>query len=514
MKLDSAMQEGAASAVPSAAPGAVLLAFRDVRKDFPGVRALKGVSFDVRAGEVHALLGENGAGKSTVVNLIGGVFAPDAGQILLDGEPVHLRAPRDSLHRGVAIIHQELTLLPDVSVAENVFVGRLPRRALIGVDQRRMRAGAREVLDRVGLHVDPDVAVRDLSTGEQQQVEIARAIAMGPRLLVMDEPTSALSEHEVEQLFAVVRRLRDEGLGIMFISHRLAEVRAITDRVTVLRDGEVVLSSRTSELRGQALAEAMVGRCVEEVGRARNTLGEPALVLQGVSTDQVDDVDLTVRHGEVVGLAGAMGAGKTELLRAIAGVDRIRAGHVELDGCPVRVDSPARGLEYGVFLVPEDRKQEGLILGMSVADNITLPYLRSLSRGPFVSRSAQSRVADDFIRRLGIKTPGSAQQIRKLSGGNQQKTVLARWLSMNPRVLLLDQPTRGLDIGAKEDVYAIVQELARNGVAVIFVATEIPELLRVCHRTCVMRDRRIVREFDETATESDIVLAAVGEEDR
>jgi ABC-type sugar transport system ATPase subunit len=326
----------------------------------------------------------------------------------------------------------------------------------------------------------------------------------------MDEPTSALSEQEVERLFTVVRRLREEGLGVIFISHRLGEVRELTDRVTVLRDGEVVLSHATTNLSSDELAEAMVGRRLDQTARRVRRRGEEVLLLRGVCTERVADIDLTIRRGEILGLAGTMGAGKTELLHAIAGLDRLIAGEIELGGYPVRMDSAARAVRYGVFLVPEDRKMEGLVFGMSIAENITLPYLRSLARGPFVSRAAQRRVAAELAERLGIRTPSVGQQVGKLSGGNQQKTVLARWLSMAPRVLLLDQPTRGLDIGAKEELYTLIQELAASGVAVIFVATELPELGRVCDRVAVMRDRTVVHVFEGSISEQELLLAAAG----
>jgi ABC-type sugar transport system ATPase subunit len=502
---------GAGEAPPARAADDPLLSLEGVTKRFPGTVALDGASFTLRAGEVHGLLGENGAGKSTVVNLIGGILRPDDGRILVRGTPVEFTRPRDSLAQGIALIHQELSLLEDLSVAENVFVGRLPRRGP-RVDWAALRRRTAGALDRIGLRVDPDCPVRLLSTGEQQQGEVAKALAREPDLLVMDEPTSALGEHDAQQLLDIVRKLAADGLAVLFISHRMAEIRAVTDRITVLRNGSVVLTRPTEGLSAGELAEAMMGRQVDTVRRGASAPGPPALVLRGVTTAEVADVDLEIRQGEIVGLAGAMGAGRTELMRAIYGADHLVRGELALGGQPVRVGSPADAVRLGIFLVPEDRKREGLILGMSAADNVALPYLGHLARAGLVSRPAQAAIVDRLVERLGIKVASLRQPVRELSGGNQQKIILARWLSMSPRVLLFDQPTRGLDLGAKEDVYRIAGDLAEAGVAVLFVATELPELLRVCDRIYVMRDRRVAAELRASeCTEHDLFLATAGE---
>lgn len=501
-----------ASAVHPASP---ILELNDVSKSFLGVRALLAVRLAIRRGEVHALVGENGAGKSTVVNLIGGVFQPDGGTIGFDGDVIRLRNPRDSLRRGIAIIHQESALVPGLSVAENVFLGRLPRRAGGLIDWVKLRRLTQKVLDQVGLDTDPAASVESLSIGGQQGVEIARAIGLKPKLLVMDEPTSALSENEVQRLFDVIRRLKTEGLTVVFISHHLEEIWQIADRVTVLRDGQVVLTRFAREVSAPELAVAMIGHAVAlDAGRRAHgsTTGEIVLETRGLSNGQLQDINLEVRTGEVVGIAGTLGSGRTELLRALYGADPVMRGEVFLRGRRILVDSPATALLYGISLVPEDRKFEALCLTMSLAENVTLPFLSRISRLGWVMRRAQAALVDRYIQRLKIKTPRRSQLVAYLSGGNQQKVVLARWLSMNPRVLLLDQPTRGVDIGAKEEIYRITRELAKSGTAVIFVATELSELIRVCDRIYVLRSGHIVREFDAAAcTEHDVFLASIGE---
>jgi ABC-type sugar transport system ATPase subunit len=486
-----------------------VLELRNVSKRFPGVRALTDVSLAVERGQVHALLGGNGAGKSTVVNLIGGVFHPDAGEILFDGAPVRFRDPRDAVAQGVAVIHQELTLVPGLSVAENLFLGRLPRRAGM-VDWRELRRGSREVLQRVGLDIDPSAHVGELPTGPQQQIEIARAIASHPKLLLMDEPTSALTTREVERLFEVIRLLRAEGLAVVFVSHRFDEVWQIADRITVLRDGRIVYSGgNVADVTRTQVVEFVVGHeLIEQGRRQRAATGEPFARVRGLSSDKLVEVELDVCPGEVIGIAGALGAGKSELLRALFGADDSARGEIEIDGQRVRLDSPVQAIKRGIFLVPEDRKRQGLVLGMSVADNITLPYLDTLSVAGLLSSRRQSEIVRRFVKRLAIMTPGLRQRVVYLSGGNQQKVVLARWMALRPRLLLLDEPTRGLDVGAKEEIYQVIEELTASGVAILFVATELPELLRVCDRVLVLRAGAVARKLDARGlSEKELFLA-------
>ncbi|HZD67651.1 MAG TPA: sugar ABC transporter ATP-binding protein [Actinomycetes bacterium] len=491
-----------------------ILDLKNVSKRFPGVVALDKVSIGIERGEIHALLGENGAGKSTIVNLIGGVLAADEGEIVFDGAAARFRDPRDSVRHGIAIIHQEPALLPSLSVAENVMIDHLPRRLGGLVDWPKLRRQAGEVLERVGLALDPDEPVERLATGARQQVEIAHAVAANPKLLVMDEPTSALTEQEVERIFEVIRNLRGDGLSVIFISHRFDEVWELSERLTVLRDGQVVFTRPAAETSHAEAAEAMVGRTISTAARrSRRKPGEEVLAVRGLVSDRLAGVDLRLRAGEVVGVGGALGAGKSELLRALFGVDdTVTGGEADIAGQPARIDSARAAMRHGIFFVPEDRKREGLVLSMSVADNITLPYLHAFSRGGLLSTRAQTSFADRFVERLRIKTPSARQRTINLSGGNQQKAVLARWLSLEPRVLLLDEPTRGLDVGAKEEVYELIAELAGNGVGILFVATEVPELLRICDRIYVMRDGRVAREFDaDRCSEQQIVLASHGD---
>jgi ribose transport system ATP-binding protein len=496
-------------------PAHPILELRNVSKAFPGVQALQRASFAVERGEVHALLGGNGAGKSTIVNIVAGHFAPDDGEVVIDGCPVRLHRPRDSIAQGISVIFQELFLVPDLSVAENIFLGRLPRRSWATVDWRELDKQAEIVLRRLGLAISPRAMVGELSTGVQQQVEIARAITAAPKILVMDEPTSALTAHEIDRLFEVVDTLKAQGITLIFISHNLDEVWRISDRMTVLRDGKVVLTCATGEMTPKRLAEAMVGHELRAgasvVHRER---GEAKLVLKGLTNRHLANVSLEVGRGEVVGLAGALGAGRSELLHAIFGLDALEAGEVFLEGRPCTAGSPRAAIRQGVYLVPEDRKTAGLILSMSVAENITLPYAGELSVLGFVSRKRRAEITGRYVDQLGIKTPSLRQRVLNLSGGNQQKVVLARWMSMKPEVLLLDQPTRGLDVHAKEEVYALMRRLAGQGVAILFAATELAELIQVCDRIYALRSGEIVREFPVAAacTEQQILLASIADD--
>ena len=497
-------------------PAPPILELRNISKTFPGVQALRQAALSVERGEVHALLGGNGAGKSTLVNIIAGRFPPDEGEILIDGQVVRLNQPRDSIAKGISVIYQELVLVPELSVAENIFLGRLPKNNGAMVDWRRLESQAADALGRLGLDISPGTMVSRLSTGAQQQVEIARAITANPKILVMDEPTSALTEHEVDRLFEVVRVLKAQGITVIFISHHLDEVWEITDRMTVLRDGTAVMTKPTFEVSAADLAEAIIGHEVQTVlARASRRRGEQALTLDQISNDRLRDVNLTLHKGEVVGLAGALGAGRTELLNAIYGIDPVQSGEIRLSGRPIAPAGPADAIREGIYLVPEDRKGAGLVLDMSVVDNITLPYLGDVSVAGFVARGRQAGVAGRLVDQLGIKTPGVRQRLVNLSGGNQQKVVLARWMSMEPKVLLLDQSTRGLDIQAKEEVYGLVRGLAERGVAILFAATELAEFIQLCDRLYVIRDGEIVREFQSAAacTEKEILLASIADDD-
>ena len=485
------MNQVAADATPA-------LELRRIRKSFPGVVALNEANLTVQQGEVHALLGGNGAGKSTMVGIVAGVLRPDDGEVRLYGVPVAFDNPRSALRQGVSVIYQELTQVPELSVAENILLGRLTRSSAGMIDWKNVRRIAAQALAELGLDLDTSVRLSSLPTGLRQQVEIARAITSQPKILILDEPTSALTKNEVENLFALLRRLKAQGRTIVYISHHLDEIFALTDRLTVLRDGRDVLTTASSAITSRDLAGAMVGQSLELARRRkRPTVGALRLAAQGLRTNRLSDVSLSVSAGEIVGLAGVLGAGRTELLRALAGADSLQAGAITVDGRQLKIRSPADAIKAGVVLVPEDRKTEGLILDMSVAANITLPFLERFSRWGFLARRARAALVSIMINRLGIRTPSQQQPTRKLSGGNQQKTILARWVSAEARILLLDQPLRGLDVLAKEEVYQKIEELAASGVSIVFAATELGELLNCCHRVLILRDGAIIETIED-----------------
>jgi ABC-type sugar transport system ATPase subunit len=495
-------------------PG-IIIEFKGICKRFPGVTALDDVSFSIKRGEIHALIGENGAGKSTLLRILAGVYRQDSGEILINGQPVSLNSPHDSLKYGIALIHQELNLVLPLCVAENIFLGQLPKRRLLGtIDWKRMYADASQFMSSIGVDIDPQVPVRYLSTGQRQQIEICRALASRPKILIMDEPTSALTEHEVEKLFSTIRSLRNEGITVIFISHILDEIREIAERLTVLRDGRFILTRELSEITPRELSEAMLGHTISEESQAYSAArGKRLLAVKNLtSAGKFQDVSFELFEGEIVGLAGLLGAGKTELLRALYGLDAFEAGEILFMEEKVRVGETKGAIRRGMFLVPEDRKDEGLVLAMSISENITLPYLSKLTNLGFVSERQKAEVSDEYIGKLSVRTPSRNQKVFLLSGGNQQKVVLARWLSMKPKILLLDQPTRGIDVGAKEEIHELMKQLAEEGVGIIFIATEIPELLKVCSRIFIMSNGKLIQEFNAaTCTEREILLSIVGE---
>jgi len=505
-----------------AEPTAPLLRIEGVSKGFPGVQALAEVSLDVRAGEVHALVGENGAGKSTLMKILSGVYAPDGGRISIDDRPAHIGSPLQAQHAGIAIIYQEFNLMPNLSVAANIYVGREPTR-LGMIDERRMHREARAILASLEQGLDTHTQVADLSVALQQMVEIAKALSLKARVLIMDEPTAALNERETEVLLRVIRRLRAQGLGVVFISHRLDEVLAVADRVSVLRDGRLVDTLPAAEVTKAGLIGRMVGRPLAEFypheGAAR---GAPVLEVrhvdhvvarQGAAPLRLRDISFVLHRGEVLGLAGLVGAGRTELARLLFGADPTTRGEILLDGKRARIASPADAIQLGIGLVPEDRKQQGLVLDLSVRENMTLPGLRRLSRGGFVSRARERVQVRRFVEALRIKTTGGEQPVVNLSGGNQQKVILARWLALQPRVLILDEPTRGIDVGAKAEIHALIGELAAGGAGVLVISSELPEVLNLADRVLVMWQGRVTGEFNRAeATQERIMAAATGEE--
>jgi ribose transport system ATP-binding protein len=488
-----------------------LLRVEELTKEFPGVLALDRVNFTLRRGEVLAVVGENGAGKSTLMKILAGVQTPDAGRILLDGQPVHVDSVRTALSLGIVLIHQELNLADNLDVGANIFLGREPQR-LGFIDRRKIERESQRVLDRIGLAVSPRTVVGTLSIGQRQMVEIAKALAVDARVLIMDEPTSSLSRHETDTLFRVIKSLRDRGVSVVYISHRLGEVREIADRVTVLRDGRNAGELSQDEIEESRMVSLMVGR--DASGFYRRTpskAGDALLEVKDFVVPQHPEhtLNFAVRHGEIVGVAGLVGAGRTELLQSLFGVTPALSGEILIDGEPVDVRSPMDAIAAGVALVPEDRKLQGLILEMTVQENVGLAGLRR-NRLPagFLNRERERRDAAEMIDKLRIRTPSASQTVQLLSGGNQQKTVLAKWLLLEPRVLLLDEPTRGVDVGAKEEIYRLMEQIAAQGAAILFVSSELQEVLALSDHVLVMHDGRIAAELPRDELSEETVMAA------
>ncbi len=503
----------------SHSPGAgeaPLLEVRNLTKRFAGVAALQEVSLSVSRGEVHAVIGENGAGKSTLMKILAGVQAADSGEIRIDGKTVRLGSVHQALDLGIALIHQELNLADNLNVGANIFLGREPRRMGF-IDFGKIQRESRQYLQMVGLDVSPATTVRHLTIGLQQLVEIAKALSVHARVLIMDEPTSSLSQHEVDALFKVIKGLRDQGVTIIYISHRLAEIQALADRVTVLRDGHNAGQLAREQITHEAMVQGMVGRDISQYyARADHGIGDPVLEVQQLCTSTWPNHSLsfTVHAGEMVGIAGLVGAGRTELLSTIFGVSKLMGGQILVDGKPLRLRSCQDAIAAGVGMVPEDRKQQGLILEMGTRANIGLPGLgRHKLAGAFLNRSRERADADRMTKELRIKTPGYAQPTCYLSGGNQQKVVIGKWLSMQPRILLMDEPTRGVDIGAKQEIYRLMEELVEQGVAILFVSSELEEVLSMSDRVIVMHEGRLTGELGRDAmSEETIMRLATGAE--
>ncbi|WP_372424307.1 sugar ABC transporter ATP-binding protein [Salinarimonas chemoclinalis] len=490
------------------------LDMRGITKTFPGVRALSDVDFSVRFGTVHAIVGENGAGKSTLMKILSGSYAPTSGTIHVGGREVHMRRPADAQALGIRMVHQELNLVPDLTVAENVYLGRMPGRwTFLRRGEMIARAGA--VLDELGAGIDPRERLGNLSISQQQIVEIAKAYAAEPRIIVLDEPTSSLSEHETAALFRILRRMRDGGIAIVYISHRLKEVLQIADEVTVLRDGSRIETRPVAGITAAEMIRLMVGRDVGNVfPKTATRIGASVLRVEGLGDGvRFGDVSFDVRAGEILGLTGLVGAGRTEVARAIFGLGRIATGAIHVNGARVTIRSPADAVRAGIAYVPEDRKGDGIVPAMSVRENISLPVLRRISRLGRISRSGDRALAARYVERLGISPPDGERRVSLLSGGNQQKTVIAKWLAARPSVLILDEPTRGVDVGAKAEIHHIIGELVAEGMAVVMISSELPEVLGVCDRVVVMRDGLASEPIDRPhLTEERVMELATGEE--
>jgi rhamnose transport system ATP-binding protein len=499
--------------VQVSAPAAPRVELRGISKSFGATAALTDVSMDLLAGEIHGLVGENGAGKSTLVKILGGVHVPDAGTILLDGVPTHIPDPAMARSLGVAVVHQEPRLFPHLSVAENVFLADPPKGRLGEISWREMRRAAAALFDQLDVRLDVTAPVRGLSMADQQLIEIAKALSVDARVLILDEPTASLSAHEVERLFTIVRRTRERGVAILFVSHRLDEVFQLCDRATVLRDGRHVVTALTSSLTTADLVRHMVGRAVTLFPKAEAPIGDVLLEVRGLAgANAFRDVSFTVRSGEIVGFAGLVGAGRTEIARVLFGIERPTAGEILLAGKAVHVTSPSAALRAGIAYVPEDRHQDGLVLDFSIAENMTLPILGRMFPRLFVHRAAEREIARGYAERLRVRTTGVDQLVQALSGGNQQKVVIAKWLATKPRVLILDEPTRGVDIGAKVEVHRIVSELAASGLGIILISSDLPEVLAMSDRILVLHEGRVTAEITRAeATEERVMFAATGQ---
>lgn len=489
-----------------------LVQARNIGKSFAGVIVLDDVSFDVRAGEVHTLMGENGAGKSTLMKILAGVHRPDAGEILLDGTPVNPASPHAAQKLGIALIHQEPLSFPDLSVAENIYIGHpLPRGALGQIDWRQLLRQAQEVLKELGVKLDVRAKLRGLSIAEQQMVELASALSQKARVLLMDEPTAALTPGEVSELFRIVRRLRDEGVAIVFISHRLEEVLQISDRITVLRDGKFVGTRNAAETDTTEIIAMMVGRPLSEMYQKQEaTIGEPFLKVENLSSgDDVQNVSLEVRRGEIVCMAGLVGAGRTEVAETIFGIRPKTSGRVSINGQDARIEHPRDAIARGIAYVPEDRQKHGLLMPFTIASNTTLASESRVSRLGWLFKGRERAIAEKFRSLLSIRAYAVTQPVRELSGGNQQKVVLSKWLMTEPQVLILDEPTRGIDVGAKAEVHHVVGEMARQGKAILMISSDLPEVLAVSDRIVVMKEGRVTARLNRAdATQQRVMTAA------
>ncbi len=493
----------------------LLLSVTNISKSFGGVHALRGVDFDLKAGEVHALVGENGAGKSTLMKILAGNQLADSGAVRVGGREVRFATPREAQQAGVAIVHQELSLVPNLTVAENIFAGREPTRALGFVNRPKLYADAAEVLKPLGVDLAPQTLVGDIDVAMQQMVEIAKALSLDCKVVILDEPTSALTDREIALLFTVVRRLREHGVGIVYISHKLGEVFEIADRITVFRDGLRVGTERASDLTPDDVVRMMVGRELSQVfpEKAGCSSPEPALRVTALTREPAfRDVSFTVRPGEIVGLAGLVGAGRTEVARAVFGADRPDSGRIELEGREIRVRSPEHAIAQGIAYLPEDRKTQGLFIEMALRGNTVAATLKKHSRLGFMVPSLQTRTARTLMDRLRIRASSIMAEVNSLSGGNQQKVLFAKWLASEVKVFLVDEPTRGVDVGAKVEVYALLRELARAGVAILVISSELPEIIGLSDRVLVMHEGRLAGELAEhELTEENIMMLAAGQ---
>jgi ribose transport system ATP-binding protein len=490
-----------------------LLELRGVSKSFPGVQALSQVDLDVQAGEVHALIGENGAGKSTLIKLLSGVYPHDSGEIRFDNAVVTFSSPQDSQQAGIYTLHQEFSLLPQLTVAENIFLGAEPRlKRLPFIDWREMRRQARQVLDLLGLEIDPETRVSDLNVTEQQMIELAKTLHTRAKLVIMDEPAASLSVREVEVLFKVIQLVKEQNIGVLYVSHRLDEVLAIADRVTILRDGWRVASVKATECTFDQLVRMMLGRAINHrFLRKSGVPGAEVLRVEDLTRKPTfEKVSFALHTGEIVGLVGLVGSGRSAVVRAIFGLDPADSGTIYIDGHPVSIQSPQDAVAQGIGLLPEDRQEQALLLEMSARENISLATLGQ--SGPFIDIQKEIDLAEHYIKRLRMKIPGPEAKAKYLSGGTQQKLILSRWLAAHPRILIFDEPTRGIDIGAKVEIYRLLSEMANKGITLLIVSSELPEIVGVCDRALVMNAGRLVATLEhDQLTEEALARYVMGE---
>ncbi|KJF72779.1 sugar ABC transporter ATP-binding protein [Agrobacterium arsenijevicii] len=481
-------------------------------KSFGGVKALKDVGLDIHPGEVHALMGENGAGKSTLIKILSGLYTPDEGTITVNGEAVTFSSTRDANAAGIATVYQELLLFPELTVAENIFLGNYPRRAGGIIDWPAVRSGSRKLLEELDTHdLDVDEKVANLSVAQRQCVEIAKALSKDAKVLIMDEPTASLVESDVQRLLDIVRQLRARGVGILYVSHRMPEIFAVCDRVTVLRDGAYVATKNIDEVDEGALVSLMVGRAIENLFPKLDVpIGKPILEVAALNHGKrVRDISFAVRQGEILGIAGLVGSGRTELALTLFGMTPATSGEIRIDGKAVAITSPSQARNLGIAYVPEDRGSQGLIKSMAIRKNVTMATLDKVSNGIFIRTAAEMSRAAAAIKRFGVRCRDPDQPIGQLSGGNQQKVVIAKWLEIKPRVLILDEPTRGVDVGAKSEIHAIMGELAREGVAIIMISSELPEVLGMSDRVMVMAEGRVTEILERSDATPERVGAAM-----
>jgi len=486
-----------------------------IAKQFGAVQALRGVDLNLYPGEVHALVGENGAGKSTLVKILAGIHRPDSGTVKVGGEVVELRSPTQAQALGIAVVQQEPMMFPDLDVAENVFMGRHPRDRFGRVDWKRMYREVDHLLVSLDVSLSSHTPVQGLSVAEQQLVEIAKALSLQARVLVLDEPTAALSSHEVEELFAIVNQLRERGVAVLFVSHRLEEVFTIADRLTVFRDGTHIITAPVSEMNTEEIIKHMVGRELSNLyPKSEAEVGEVVLeVRQLTRPGAFADVSFQLRRGEILGFSGLVGAGRTEVARVLFGIDRAESGEIWLKGTKVHIRSPQQAMDYGIAYVPEDRHQQGLVMNFSIASNVTLAILQKVSRLGLLDPRREQKIASEYSSQLNVRSAGVEQLVSALSGGNQQKVVLGKWLATNPSVLILDEPTRGIDVGAKAEVHRIISDLAARGLAIILISSELPEVLAIADRVIVLHEGRVTGTFTRSeATQERVMFAATGQE--